>query len=246
MTLPWDRGPLRACLFDFGGTLDSDGATWQDRFFRLYCKHGISVDREAFRQAFYRSDDSLIETGVLREAGLQETLERQVDKVLGALAVHSEKQVGKWIVADFLGAMQETIRRNRPLLEELRHRFRLGVVSNFYGNLEKVCSDLGIRDLFDCLVDSSLEGVMKPAPGIFLAALERLGVLAGEAVFIGDNVCRDMEGAKGVGMPHIWLAGESGKDARPCCPDDPVIRSLADVVPLLLNGWESTQERAAS
>ena len=52
-TRSWTSDDLKACLFDFGGTLDSDGVTWQDRFYAPYEKHGIQVDREAFRQAFY-------------------------------------------------------------------------------------------------------------------------------------------------------------------------------------------------
>jgi len=246
MTALWNPESLRVCLFDFGGTLDSDGVSWQDRFYLLYCRHGISVDRDTFRQAFYRSDDSLIDSGSLREAGLRETLEQQVDRVLEALAGRADQDVSESIAGDFLSGMQKTVTRNLPLLARLRRRFRLGIVSNFYGNLEKVCSDLGIRELFECLVDSTLVGVMKPAPGIFLAAIERLGVLPAEAVFIGDNVSRDMEGAKGVGMSHIWLAGESGKDCKPCCPEDPVIRSLGELGPLLLNGRGSSPERAVS
>lgn len=245
-SLPWDPGSLRACLFDFGGTLDADGATWQDRFFRLYRHHGISVDREAFRQAFYRADDSLIETGILRGAGLRETLERQVNKVLESLPVRAGDRARASIVEDFIGATRETVRRNRRVLEQLRPRFRLGIVSNFYGNLTEVCSELGIRDLFECLVDSTLEGVMKPAPGIFLAALGRLAVKPSEAVFIGDNVSRDMEGAKGLGMPHVWLTGESGRTLGPCCPDDPVIQSLEELVPLLLSRLASPTERASA
>ena len=63
---------LKACLFDFGGTLDADGATWQDRFYALYGKHGVCVDREAFRQAFYDADDTLTETRALEAAGLDD------------------------------------------------------------------------------------------------------------------------------------------------------------------------------
>jgi FMN phosphatase YigB (HAD superfamily) len=63
-----------------------------------------------------------------------------------------------------------------------------------------------------------------------------MGVQPEEAVFVGDNPGRDMEGAKGVGMPHIWLAGEDPERAKPCCPGDPVIRSLDALEWLLLDG----------
>lgn len=123
-----------------------------------------------------------------------------------------------------------------PPLALLGTRYRLGIVSNFYGNLERVCEDLGILDLFDCIVDSSREGVVKPDPRIFHAALERMCIRPDEAVFVGDNPGRDMEGAKRVGMPHVLLAGKSAQRPETCCPGDPVIHSLSELGPLLRVG----------
>ena len=236
----WKADNLKACLFDFGGTLDADGITWQDNFYRLYKKHGIHPDREEFRQAFYRSDDMLTETRALEGTGLQRTIEEQVAGVFSHLGLENEVAQMKAIAEDFLSGMKESIERNRPLLEALGKRYTLGIVSNFYGNLETIFHDLALYDSFRCIIDSNREGVMKPDPKIFQAALERLGVEAGQAVFVGDNPYRDMEGAKGVGMPHIWLAGERDAESRPCCPDDPVIRSLEELRPLLLNGLKGT------
>jgi putative hydrolase of the HAD superfamily len=242
-TRSWTPDDLKACLFDFGGTLDSDGLTWQDRFYALYEKHGVEVDREAFRQAFYYADDSLIETGELEKAGLMETLQAQAQRVWGALGLNGDSRVLAAIVTDFLGGMRWHIERNRNLLELLKDRFELGIVSNFYGNLDRVCEDLRIQDLFCCLIDSSRVGVVKPDPRIFQAALDRMSIRPYEAVFVGDNPGRDMEGAKGLGMPHIWLAGEDVGRRPPCCPGDPVIPTLDALGPLLLERRQADTPR---
>jgi putative hydrolase of the HAD superfamily len=242
-TRSWTREDLKACLFDFGGTLESDGVTWQDRFYGLYEKHGVEVDREAFRRAFYYADDSLVETGELKGAGLMETLEAQAKRVWGALGLCGESRVLGNIVTDFLEGMKWHIERNRSLLELLKERYELGIVSNFYGNLDRVCEDLGIQGLFQCLIDSSCIGVVKPDPRIFRAALDHMGIRPHEAVFVGDNPGRDMEGAKGLGMPHIWLAGEDLGRRPPCCPGDPVIPDLEALGPLLLEGLQCNAPR---
>jgi putative hydrolase of the HAD superfamily len=236
---------LRACLFDFGGTIDADGVTWQDRFFALYEKHGLHVDREVFRQAFYAADDSLTETGSIAGTGLQETLETQGERLWKALGLKDDRVRVRAIAADFLDGMKRYVERNRPLLLSLSGCYDLGIVSNFYGNLDKVCEDLGIRDLFPCIIDSSCEGVLKPDARIFQAALDRMGVRPEEAVFVGDNPGRDMVGAKGVGMPHIWLAGKNPERAKPCCPGDLVIESLDAIGPLLLEGRHSAPREVA-
>jgi putative hydrolase of the HAD superfamily len=242
-TQSWTRDDLKACLFDFGGTLDSDGVTWQDRFYALYEKHGVEVDREAFRQAFYYADDSLIETGELKEAGLMETLEAQAKRVWGALHLDGKNRVLGAIVTDFSDGMKWHVERNRNLLEALKDRYELGIVSNFYGNLHRVCEDLGIQGLFHCLIDSSRVGVVKPDHRIFQAALDHMSIRPHEAVFVGDNPGRDMEGAKGLGMPHIWLAGEDVGRRPTCCPGDPVIPTLDALGPLLLEGLQADTPR---
>jgi putative hydrolase of the HAD superfamily len=238
----WEPRNLKACLFDFGGTLDSEGITWQDRFFRLYLKHGLSPDRDAFRKAFYHADDMLTETRALEGCGFRKTAELQAESVWTGLALNGSSDTLKAIIEDFIEGTRRNVESNRTLLTVLGANYRLGIVSNFYGNLEEVCEELGIRHLFQCLIDSNREGVTKPDPRIFQAALDRLRVPAAETAFVGDSVYRDMEGARNLGMPHILLAAMTQPDPKSCCPGDPVIRSLEDLGSLLLNGWNHSEQ----
>jgi len=244
LSFPPDPRDLKVCLFDFGGTLDADGVTWQDNFYSIYWENGVRAEREVFRRAFYRSDDSLTESNALLGRGLQETVAAQVKGVFASLGMTDRARQAAAISDDFIAGTKKHIERNRPLLAALARRFRMGIVSNFYGNLERVCEDLGIRDLFECIVDSNLEGVTKPEPRIFQAALNRLGVESSQAVFVGDNPYRDMLGAKGVGMPHIWLTGQAREGAEPCCPGDLVIHSFLELQGILITG--SPAEQAGS
>ena len=56
-----------AVLFDFGGTLDADGITWKERFFRLCLDEGVTIARERFDPVFYAADDALV-GGIPRHA----------------------------------------------------------------------------------------------------------------------------------------------------------------------------------
>lgn len=236
----WVRTKLRACLFDFGGTLDADGVAWQDRFFQLYTRHGMRPDRERFRRAFYHADDTLTETRALEGLGFRETVEEQARRVWKALEWDEPESKLRAVIDDFIGGTVQSMDRNRKVLDALCGTFLLGMVSNFYGNLEPVCEELGIRRFFGCLIDSNQVGVVKPDPRIFQAALDRLGVRADETVFVGDNVSRDMEGARDLGMPHVLLVGPGPGSRAPCCPGDPVIHSLEGLLPLLLNGTKGS------
>jgi len=99
-----------------------------------------------------------------------------------------------------------TFERNRPVLKALSERYRLGIVSNFYGNLEAVCDSAGLCSFFEVLVDSHCVGAEKPDPAIFRAALDGLRATPEETMFIGDSLRRDREGARRMGMRFIWIA----------------------------------------
>jgi putative hydrolase of the HAD superfamily len=220
-----------AVLFDFGGTLDADGIPWKDRVHRLFVDAGVVVPRERFDPVFHAADDALV--GALPSgASLQDTVARLVDGVARGLELR-DRAPAERVARGFLDRALESLAHNAPLLERLAERYRLGIVSNFYGNLERVCADGGIRRYFTALVDSATVGWEKPDPRIFRHALEALGVAPGAATFVGDSLPRDMAGARGVGMRHIWLAGEGAAGARPCCRDDRVIHSLKDLEGLL-------------
>ena len=96
-----------------------------------------------------------------------------------------------------------------------------------------LCEEIGYDEFFDTIVDSARVGVTKPDPAIFARALEDMNCLPGEAVFVGDNPVRDMQAAKALGVPHIWL-NTLEPHRPPCCEGDEVIHSLMALTDLLL------------
>ncbi|MCI0547943.1 MAG: HAD family hydrolase [Candidatus Rokubacteria bacterium] len=217
-------------LFDFGGTLDADGLTWKARFFRLWREEGLATSPEAFDAVFYRADDALV-GAIPPTLTLGETVER-LAVGLGAALGARDAAVAARVAQRFTDDALASLARSAVLLGRLSGRYRLGLVSNFYGNLATVCHNAAMQQLFGVIVDSTVVGLEKPDPRIFERALTALEVGAADAVFVGDSLPRDMAGARAVGMRHIWLAGETAP-ARPCCPGDPVVRALAEIEGLI-------------
>jgi putative hydrolase of the HAD superfamily len=216
-----------ALLFDFGGTLDADGLPWKERFQQLFRAHGVPAGDGVFDPVFYAADDALL--GALPSGcGLRETVGRLSVGVATGLGV-ADRHVAARVGESFLEASLVHLSTSRKLLGRLRERYRLGLVSNFYGNLDAVCAEAGLAGLFDVLVDSTRVGFTKPDPRIFRHATGLLGVAPADATFIGDSPSRDMAGARGVGMRHVWLTGHRGTSPSPCCPGDRVIRALGDL-----------------
>jgi putative hydrolase of the HAD superfamily len=119
-----------------------------------------------------------------------------------------------------------------PALRALAGRgLKLGLISNSHRPLAEFQRHFELDGLIAGAISSSEHGYMKPHPSIFEAALHQAGVVAPEAVMVGDSVAHDIEGARRLGMRGVLVA--RSKLSRGCPPDIPVIYSLRELRPLL-------------
>lgn len=224
--------PCKGLLLDFGGTLDSDGEHWLDRFYDLYKKAGIDVPRHEIKRVFYHADALCYADPCISRLGLRPLMHHHVRlqlEELGLLAPTREDR----LVEGFCSRTESFLVRNASLLGRLRGRFHLGVVSNFYGNVAILCEEAGLARWLDVIVDSTRVGMSKPDPGIFRMALDELGLEPGETIFVGDSYERDMMPARRMGMKTIWLKGPNPRIPQDAEPVDFCISNLTDLELLL-------------
>jgi HAD superfamily hydrolase (TIGR01549 family) len=210
--------PLRAVLLDAGGTL-------------IHPDHRFILDR-------------LAEEGVPADVGDYEVARRQADAAVGDILRsddpgNDQTRIRTWFAnlltglglpESRLGAVAEAIKARhadanlwvrpvpgtREMLESLRGAgLRLAVISNADGRVADYLDRAGLADLFEFILDSALEGVEKPDPRIFRTALDRLGIEAAEAVYVGDTWPVDVVGARRAGIRPVYLA-----DADRAIPED--------------------------
>jgi FMN phosphatase YigB (HAD superfamily) len=110
-----------------------------------------------------------------------------------------------------LGRAAEFPAHHGPLLRRLAERYKLAVVSNFdyTPTALDILERAGVVELFQTIVVSDEVGWRKPRRDIFDAALDRLGVRAGESLFVGDRADMDVLGAQQLGMDAAWINRDS-------------------------------------
>ena len=81
----------------------------------------------------------------------------------------------------------------------------LGLLTNLTKGVDTILERLGLESYLNFVVNPADVGVDKPDPRFFLAALERAGVNAAEAVHVGDQYEVDVLGARGVGISPILI-----------------------------------------
>jgi HAD superfamily hydrolase (TIGR01509 family) len=125
-------------------------------------------------------------------------------------------------LADLLGRSTEDIedllrhkhQRNEDLIEFVRElkrsgMYKIGLLSNVSsGTAEQLFGD-ELHTLFDEVVLSYQEHIVKPNPEVFRLMATRLGLQTGECVMI-DDIEENCDGAEVAGMQSIWHATNDG------------------------------------
>lgn len=198
----------KALLFDFGGTLDTDGIHWSEKFFEVYMHFHIPVSKENFREAFVYSERTIANI-IKPDFNLNQTLKAQLKYQLEYLQKFYLPDAFTLILDELTEYCYRTVIQNveisKEILEQLAPEYLLAVISNFYGNIETVLEELSLKKYFTSIVDSAVVGIRKPDPKIFEIALNELGVSPIDAVMIGDSYDNDIKPAKSLGCYTIWI-----------------------------------------
>jgi putative hydrolase of the HAD superfamily len=202
--------PLRAVLFDVDFTIAKPGPDLgPEGYRRLGRRFGLELDPARYPEARAHAVGTLErhpeldhdeEVWVL----FTEQIIRGMGGNTGRAYECAVEMTRAWEHAHNFQIFEDVL----PVLAELRSRgLKIGLVSNTGRDLDVFVAHHGLD--VDAVVSSGLHGKTKPHPTIFLAALERLGVSAEEAVMVGDSVEDDVEGAKATGMRGLLLDREN-------------------------------------
>jgi HAD superfamily hydrolase (TIGR01549 family) len=241
------RNFLRAVLFDLGGTLMYERATWEavnahaDEALTNYLREeGLELNlstfprefRKRLRQYFTQREKDLLETtysfvlrDVLNDKGYGDVSESILRTALDRLFSITQTN---WILEE--DAL--------PTLQKLEaDGYRLGLISNAGDDqdVQQLARRFRIAQYFDFILTSAACSYRKPHQRIFELALSNWYFLPSEAVMVGDNLDADVRGAQSVGLFAIWLsrrAGERTENQLSIRPDA-IISSLAELPALL-------------
>lgn len=213
---------IKAFLFDYGGTLDTAARHWSYVLHEGFGKAGFFLKAEVFRPAYVYAERALARHPYIRPTDdffslLLKKVKLEVEYLVhhGALAATSYSEQAA--LAEHVALYCDEYARNMvrgtiPVLEQLAERYRLVMVSNFYGNLTKIVNSYGIAPYFETIVESAVVGVRKPDPVIYRMGIEAAGAAASECVVVGDSYSKDIVPGHTLGCETVWFKGEEWED----------------------------------
>jgi len=202
-----NRELVKAVIFDLGGTIIKSAEPAQI-FHRILEAHRIHVQTEKIRTAHRKNEtehdpEDMAQQGIeywnrwnmtlLKTIGIDENRELLARRINEQWFDYADLQV-------FPDAAQ-------TLRELKRRRVKLGVVTNALAEeIEKMFEKLNLNNIFDVAVGCDACKKAKPSREIFCYALDRLKVRPENAVFVGDSIKYDYEGAKEAGMKTVLIS----------------------------------------
>lgn len=232
-----DITKVKGIIFDYGGTLDTAGEHWSEVIWEAYRQSAVIVDKAEFREAYVYAERELArERHILPAHDFNDLLQIKMKIELEFLA---EKGLFPPALVDDRAKMiadicyrqaKETVASTIPVLESLSEKYPMVLVSNFYGNIETVLEDFGIRKYFKAIIESAVMGVRKPDPRIFEHGVKALGLLPGETLVIGDSYRKDILPAESIGCQVLWLKGKGWTEEEDAQLHPNIISSLGEVL----------------
>jgi putative hydrolase of the HAD superfamily len=194
----------KAILFDLDDTLwpiaptilqaeDSLFAWLREHAPRVAERFSIDTLRQARLELLARKPEFHLDLGKLRRAGLLAAFEQ---------AGEDPSKV-EHAMTQFFAARNAVIPFDDvvPGLIRLRDKVLIGSISNGNADLRTI----GLSHHFKVSVAAHELGVAKPDAAIFLAACRELGVAPEDAVYVGDDVLLDVQGAQRAGLRAVWM-----------------------------------------
>ena len=234
---------IKGILFDINGTLiDIHTDEGMDEIYRAISHfltyQGIQLHRGEVRAQYYQiMEDQVKESGEEHPefdavALWREFLTRNLHPASIAAAERLEA------MSRFLAHLYRGISRQRlelypdvkPVLDELNRRFSLAVVSD--GQSAWAAPEMramGIDGYFAPIVISGDHGFRKPDPRLYQTALNGIGAEPQEVLFVGNDMYRDVFGAKKMGMKTVFFLSNQGRQHMEGVEPDYIIYRFAEL-----------------
>ena len=214
MIMQEEKHMITTLLYDLGGTLQSIGSTpesrirFADHLMSRLKDYGMPLDTTVQKLAelleanakLYKKHSEITMTELPMDIIWDEYYLKQFHIGRERLAPYVEE-------LSFLYNYEHSVNVRKPRLKETimelhEMGIRQGVVSNIISTsfVPHIMQEFGIAEYMECIVMSSVTGSRKPDRKNFDIAMEQMGVKPEETGYVGDQVARDVLGARNAGL----------------------------------------------
>ncbi|SFN45685.1 putative hydrolase of the HAD superfamily [Nitrosospira briensis] len=231
---------IKSIVFDLYGTLiDIETDESKEEIYRAIAHyltyHGVYLHRWEVRERYYRIMKQQKE--VRGEEYPEIDVEAIWNEFLMQEGIRSELIRGQ--LAKVIAHIYRAISRHRlqlypdvkRVLNELQAKYCLALISDAQScyALPEIRA-VGLEGYFGPVVISSHYGFRKPDPRLFQRALDKLKLKPAEVIWVGNDMFRDIHGAKQVGIKSIFIDSNQGVKSFENVMPDYRVQQFEDVL----------------
>jgi putative hydrolase of the HAD superfamily len=183
------------------------------------------------------------ETAERRTTGVFKTLEENLAYICKELNVPVKPfniNLAKMVRYDYISLALSPRQYAIEVLTQLKtHDYKMALISNCSAEPPDIWPMTPFSKLFEAALFSSVTGILKPDPRVYLMATEKMGVQPADCVFI-DDTARNLNAATAMGMYSVLFRNpQETEDLQVVRPkeewDGPAVTSLPEILDLLEN-----------
>lgn len=233
----FDLEKVKGIIFDYGGTIDSNGKHWAEVLWDAYQYFEVPVTKAIFREAYVHVERFLAVNPIVKpEHNFNDLLkikaELQIKYLVSNNYLENTPKTEGYVLAisdRCYTFASDIIKSEVSILQALKDKYPMVLVSNFYGNVQSVLKDFDLLRFFDTIIESAVVGIRKPDPEIFGLGVKELALPAENIVVIGDSYTKDIVPAEKNGCQTIWLQGPGWGDEDDNATADIVITDFKEL-----------------
>lgn len=236
---------VRALLFDLNGTLidiviDEELEEIYRAIGHYLTYQGVSLQRWEVHDLYFQVMKEQHETSLEHHPEWnpvdvwREVLRRTASAYTLSLPPEKLHQIPVFLAELHRGIARKRLRlypQVQAVLDQLRPHYRMAAVTDAQSAYAvPELRAVGLLEYFDPVIVSGDYGYRKPDTRLFQQALKQLQVQPEQALFVGNDMYRDVFGAQQVGMKAIFFSSNQGEKAHPGVRPDRVIYQVSELL----------------
>ena len=202
---------IEAVFFDFGDTLVVMNPSREALFMQASNSIGLSLSVEAVRKAYQIIDshNRYSSVAIFDQQHREKFYARYNGQLCETLAISSYFEVLQPELVSCFTKQKKWELATKGVAEGLRslkkQGIKLGIVSNWDNNLNEIINDLGLTNIFDCVIASQETGIEEPDPRIFDDAFKQIGADPKTSLYLGNDYALDVVCARAAGITPVLI-----------------------------------------
>ena len=136
---------IKGVIFDYGGTIDTNSRHWAEVLWSKYAEYHVPVDKESFREAYVFAERALAKYPFVRpQHNFHDVLSIKTKLQVEYLAEQGKLPMDERMLQTYAKQVADgcyeyvldVLKVTRPVVEALSKKYKLVLVSNFYGNIK--------------------------------------------------------------------------------------------------------------